>query len=83
MRCSPSTGPRAQRSAFRRALGRDGRGVLAPEAAVDEAAAIAACRGGLAGYKVPKQVLFLPALPVNITGKVERARLRERFVGKP
>ncbi len=45
----------------------------------DEAAVIADCRARLAGYRVPKRVVFLDALPVNATGKVERAALRRRF----
>jgi acyl-CoA synthetase (AMP-forming)/AMP-acid ligase II len=48
----------------------------------DEAAVIGACRAHLAGFKVPKRVLFLDALPVNATGKIERGRLRERFAAE-
>jgi acyl-CoA synthetase (AMP-forming)/AMP-acid ligase II len=48
----------------------------------DEAAVIGACRAQLAGFKVPKRVLFLDALPVNATGKIERGRLRERFAAE-
>jgi acyl-CoA synthetase (AMP-forming)/AMP-acid ligase II len=40
---------------------------------------IAACRARVAGFKVPKRVFPIQALPVNATGKVERGRLRERF----
>lgn len=36
-----------------------------------------ACRRSLAGYKVPKHVVVLDALPRNATGKVERGRLRD------
>jgi acyl-CoA synthetase (AMP-forming)/AMP-acid ligase II len=46
---------------------------------VDAAAVIAACRSQIAGYKVPKQVFFVDALPVNATGKVERAVLRRTY----
>lgn len=49
------------------------------DGAPDEAAVIAACRERLAGYRVPKRVRFLDALPVNATGKVERGALRERY----
>jgi fatty-acyl-CoA synthase len=47
--------------------------------AVDPDALRAACRASLAGYKVPKHVRVLDALPLNATGKVARARLRELF----
>ncbi|HEY7278423.1 MAG TPA: AMP-binding protein [Trebonia sp.] len=36
----------------------------------------AAVRGRLAGYKVPKAVILLPALPRTPTGKLELARVR-------
>ena len=36
----------------------------------------AAVRGRLAGYKVPKEVILLPALPRTPTGKLELARVR-------
>lgn len=47
---------------------------------LDEASVIAACRARLAGFKVPKRVLAIDALPVNPTGKVQRGRLRELFL---
>ena len=49
------------------------------DGALDERATIDACRDQIAGYKLPKQVLTLDALPVNATGKVERGRLRDHF----
>jgi Acyl-CoA synthetases (AMP-forming)/AMP-acid ligases II len=35
-------------------------------------------RQSLAGYKVPKQILFVPSdqMPVNPSGKIVKARLR-------
>ena len=33
----------------------------------------------LAGYKCPKRVLFLPELPRNTMGKVQKNLLRERY----
>lgn len=36
----------------------------------------AVCRERLAGFKVPKRVIVVDALPKNPTGKVERGRLR-------
>jgi fatty-acyl-CoA synthase len=53
--------------------------VLKPgvSAAPDEL--IAFLRGQLAGYKVPKSVEFLDALPVSAAGKILKRDLRERF----
>jgi malonyl-CoA/methylmalonyl-CoA synthetase len=48
-------------------------------AGVDEAAVRSAAREQLAGFKVPKRVHVVDALPRNAMGKVEKARLRERF----
>jgi acyl-CoA synthetase (AMP-forming)/AMP-acid ligase II len=52
--------------------------VAAPGRDLDADAVVDACRGALAGYKLPKRTVVLDALPVNATGKVERGRLRER-----
>jgi len=38
---------------------------------------IAFCRAGLAAFKRPRRVLFLPEFPLTATGKVQRFRLRE------
>ncbi|HZP30332.1 MAG TPA: malonyl-CoA synthase [Acidimicrobiia bacterium] len=57
--------------------------VAEPGATVDEAGLRAAARERLAGYKVPKRVHVVDALPRNTMGKVEKARLRERFVNPP
>jgi benzoate-CoA ligase len=35
------------------------------------------CRAGLAAYKRPRHVLFLPEFPLTATGKVQRFRLRQ------
>jgi malonyl-CoA/methylmalonyl-CoA synthetase len=40
---------------------------------------IAALRGNIAGFKVPKAVHFVDDLPRNAMGKVQKNRLRERF----
>ncbi|MFQ5421324.1 MAG: hypothetical protein ACE5EY_13285, partial [Anaerolineae bacterium] len=37
---------------------------------------ISHCRQHLAGYKTPKQVFFVDALPRNALGKVQKAKLR-------
>ncbi|MEU6751226.1 fatty acyl-CoA synthetase [Spirillospora sp. NPDC046719] len=40
---------------------------------------IAHCRAALAGFKTPKHVLIVDALPKNPSGKILKRRLRERF----
>lgn len=47
----------------------------------DAAAIVAASRESLAGYKLPKQVHFVSALPRNATGKVLRRTLRDQYAG--
>ena len=44
-----------------------------------EAEIIAALRPRLAGYKLPKRVIFVDALPRNTMAKVQKNVLRERF----
>jgi malonyl-CoA/methylmalonyl-CoA synthetase len=53
--------------------------VAEPGAPIGEEPLRAAAREQLAGYKVPKRVHVVEALPRNSMGKVEKARLRERF----
>ncbi|MFT4978644.1 MAG: malonyl-CoA/methylmalonyl-CoA synthetase [Myxococcota bacterium] len=43
---------------------------------------LAVCREGLAGYKRPKEIVFVDALPRNAMGKVEKARLRASLAGE-
>ena len=50
-----------------------------PGAQVDVVALRAAARERLAGFKVPKVVHLVEALPRNAMGKVEKAKLREHF----
>ncbi|MGY4401832.1 AMP-binding protein [Bradyrhizobium sp. USDA 3315] len=50
--------------------------VKGPEATVCEADVIAYCRKELAGYKVPKQIVFVDALPKSTVGKILRRELR-------
>jgi malonyl-CoA/methylmalonyl-CoA synthetase len=45
----------------------------------DEAAVIAAAREQLAAYKAPKRVIFVPDLPRNAMGKVQKNVLRETW----
>jgi len=40
-------------------------------------ALIAHCRARLAGFKTPKQIVFMEALPRNPSGKVLKRQLRE------
>ncbi|MFD7668355.1 fatty acyl-CoA synthetase [Streptomyces sp. NPDC059788] len=47
--------------------------------APDEAELIAAARERLAGFQVPKRVLFVDALPRNAAGKILKRELRDRF----
>jgi acyl-CoA synthetase (AMP-forming)/AMP-acid ligase II len=47
----------------------------------DEAAVIAGCRAALAGYRVPKRVIWVDELPRNAYGKVLKRQLRDRFAG--
>jgi malonyl-CoA/methylmalonyl-CoA synthetase len=47
----------------------------------DEGAIIAALKGKLAGFKVPKRVVFVDQLPRNAMGKVQKAELRRLYAG--
>jgi fatty-acyl-CoA synthase len=49
----------------------------APAASVTADEIIAACRGRIASFKIPRAVIFLDALPATPSGKVQKARLRE------
>ncbi len=50
-----------------------------PGATVDAAALIAALKGRIANFKVPKQVFVETELPRNQMGKVQKNLLRERY----
>lgn len=47
-------------------------------AALSEEAVVAACKERLAGYKVPRHVAFVEALPRNAAGKVLKTELRRQ-----
>lgn len=53
--------------------------VLEPDAAITEADLLAHLRGQLSGYKVPKSVEFMDALPVSAAGKILKRELRAQF----
>ncbi|NNM72620.1 malonate--CoA ligase [Enterovirga aerilata] len=51
------------------------------DAAIDEAAVLAALEGRLAKFKLPKRVLFVDDLPRNTMGKVQKNVLRQENAG--
>ncbi|MBK6864583.1 MAG: AMP-binding protein [Ideonella sp.] len=51
--------------------------VKAPGAALAEADVVAHCRKELTGYKIPKHVRFIEALPKSTVGKILRRELRD------
>jgi long-chain acyl-CoA synthetase len=53
--------------------------VANPEATLDESDLIAFCRRRLAGYKTPRSVDVVEALPRNPTGKVLKRLLRQPY----
>ena len=55
--------------------------VLKPGTSATEAELLDHLRAHLAGYKVPKAVVFLDALPISSAGKVLKRELRERAGG--
>ncbi len=52
---------------------------LKPGAELSAESVIAYCKSRLAGFKTPRHVEFIPALPRNAAGKVEKPRLRREF----
>ncbi|MBI5300563.1 MAG: long-chain fatty acid--CoA ligase [Chloroflexi bacterium] len=53
--------------------------VLKPGSQTTEADLLAHCRANLAGYKVPKSVVFLDALPISSAGKILKRELKEKY----
>ncbi len=47
---------------------------------ITETELIGFCRGNIAGFKVPRHVLFVDTLPMTPTGKVQKFRLRESAI---
>ncbi|MGH3393044.1 MAG: AMP-binding enzyme, partial [Actinomadura sp.] len=52
--------------------------VPAPGATVEPDALIAWARGAMSNYKVPRRVVVVDTLPVNVNGKVDKPALRAR-----
>ena len=48
-------------------------------AELDEKDVIAAIADQLARFKQPKRVIFVPELPRNVMGKVQKAELRKTY----
>ncbi|OSC39980.1 fatty acid--CoA ligase [Mycobacterium decipiens] len=57
-------------------LGQVGKAFVVPKIAVSEDDLIAWCRERMAGFKAPRFVEFLDALPLNASGKVVKEQLR-------
>jgi malonyl-CoA/methylmalonyl-CoA synthetase len=55
--------------------------VARPGATPDPAALVAALKGRIAGFKVPKQVFVVVDLPRNAMGKVQKNLLRQQYQG--
>ncbi len=49
---------------------------------VDEGAIRSFCRDEIAGYKVPKKVIFLQSLPTSASGKLMKNKLKEMFAAQ-
>jgi malonyl-CoA/methylmalonyl-CoA synthetase len=55
--------------------------VARPGHTLTESALIASLKAEIAGFKVPKRVFFVAALPRNVMGKVQKKILRETYSG--
>jgi len=53
--------------------------VVEPGAVLSEAGIIGAVKAQLAGYKIPKRIVFVDELPRNAMGKVQKAALRTTY----
>ena len=52
-----------------------------PGTTLTEAEIVSALKGEIAGFKVPKRVIFASELPRNAMGKVQKSALRDRLTG--
>jgi len=57
-------------------LGQVGKAFIVRKTAVEADELLSWCRERMAGFKVPRSVQFVEALPVNATGKVMKDDLR-------
>ena len=55
--------------------------VARPGMLLDTNELIAWCRERIAGFKCPKSVDVVEALPRNPTGKIEKTKLRKTYIG--
>ena len=55
--------------------------VPAPGTALDPEAVIAHCRTQIGGYKIPRRVEFVDAMPKSAMGKILKNQLRDNFAG--
>jgi long-chain acyl-CoA synthetase len=55
--------------------------VLKAGALADAASIVAHCRTLIAGFKCPRSVEFLGAMPLSAAGKVQKGTLREAYWG--
>jgi fatty-acyl-CoA synthase len=55
--------------------------VLKPGKHATEQELLDHCRANLAGYKVPKSIVFVDALPISSAGKILKRELRDKFSG--
>ena len=53
---------------------------VAVSAPLDGGDLVEFCRESLAGFKRPRSIVFVPALPRSQTGKTDKRRLREQFL---
>ncbi len=54
--------------------------VKAPDANINEEEIVEYCKGKLAGYKRPRQVVFIDQLPRTLTGKILKKDLRSMYL---
>jgi len=51
-----------------------------PGVTLTEEDIIAHCKASMAGYKVPKKVIFVPSMPTTPSGKVLKRLLKEQIM---
>ena len=55
--------------------------VPAPGQTIAEDEMVAHCRGKIGGYKIPRRMVFLDALPKSAMGKILKTELRKTYSG--